>query len=139
MATPPTKPHEQMTEEEVRMWKDWLLEEGTLPRPFANNSGASGQEEPIAGTVRSCAMKGTGIGRRILSKAPDGSLTDLADVESEYNYDPVLGRVIESPADGRRYIVGVRNGELQRFQELKDGGKSDRLPGPRPSTSRWDG
>ena len=56
--------------------------------------------------------------------------------ESEYDYEPLLNRVIERSADGKRYIVGVRNAELQRLQELKDEGKSGFIPGLRELRSR---
>ena len=44
--------------------------------------------------------------------------------------------VIERSADGKRYIVGVWNAELQRLQELKDDGKSSFLPHLRELPSR---
>jgi hypothetical protein len=56
--------------------------------------------------------------------------------ESEYNYESALDKVIETSAEGKRYIVGVRGAELQRLQELKDEGRSDLLPSLRPLTSR---
>ena len=37
--------------------------------------------------------------------------------ESEYHCEPALNKVIERAADGKRYIVRVRNDELQRLQE----------------------
>jgi hypothetical protein len=56
--------------------------------------------------------------------------------ESQFDYEPALNKVIERSADGKRYIVGVRNGELQRIQELKDDGESDFLRHPRELPSR---
>ena len=38
--------------------------------------------------------------------------------ESQYDYDPVRGEVVERSEDGKRYIVGVRNAELVRLQEF---------------------
>jgi hypothetical protein len=56
--------------------------------------------------------------------------------ESEYAYEPLLNKEVEHSADGKRYIVGVRNAELQRIQELKGEGRPRFLPGLRPITSR---
>jgi hypothetical protein len=39
--------------------------------------------------------------------------------------------VIERSPDGKRYIVGVRNAELQRLEELNDEEKSGYVPGLR--------
>ena len=56
--------------------------------------------------------------------------------ESQYNYEPALDKVIENSADGKRYIIGVRNAELQRLQELKDEDRPGLFPGLRPARSR---
>jgi DNA-directed RNA polymerase specialized sigma24 family protein len=92
MANPPSKPLEEMTGEELRAWKDWLLEEGRTARPFA----WARTSQPLADHA-----------------APVS--------EAEYDYEPVLERVIERSADGKRYIIGVRNAELQRLQNLPYG------------------
>ena len=42
MFTAPTKPVDQMTEEERRQFKDWLLEQGRNPRPIAVDRLPSG-------------------------------------------------------------------------------------------------
>lgn len=81
-----------MTVEEVRAWKDWLLEEGRTARPF-----------PWA----------------CISQPPADYANPISG--SEYDYEPLLDKVIERSADGERYIVGVRNGELQRLENVPDG------------------
>jgi hypothetical protein len=98
-----------MTKEEVREWKDWLTAEGRKPRPFSR-------------------------GRELRRK--EGHTDSEPVSESEYNYEPARNRVIERGADGKRYIVGVRNTELQRLQELADEEKPAALPGLRRLSSR---
>ena len=98
-----------MTEEEVRAWKDWLTSEGRKPRPFA-------------------------WGRELRTMAGPTGLGPVS--ESVYDYDPALNRVIECSTDGKRYIVGVRNAELQRLQELTDEERPDLAPDLRRLSSR---
>ncbi len=105
MTTPPPKPFEEMTEAELRSWKEWLLEQGQQPRPLA-----------------------LGHGPQTLAGGPVSA--------SEFDFDPVLNRVVEHGPDGKRYIVGVRNAELQRLQELKDDGEPEFVPGLRELRSR---
>jgi hypothetical protein len=40
--------------------------------------------------------------------------------ESRFDYDATRKTVIESSPNGKRYVVGVRNTNLQRLKELKD-------------------
>ena len=97
MATPPSKPLEEMTEAEVCAWKESLLEEGKRTRPFEWGSVPHALTDPVS--------------------------------ESKYDYEPALNRVIERSPDGKRYIVGVRHGELDRLHELLDEEKSGYVPG----------
>jgi hypothetical protein len=101
VTAPPDKPLDQMTQEEVREWKDWLMAEGWKPRPFA-------------------------WGRELHAKQGDTGSVPFS--ESVYDYEPTLNKVVERSPDGKRYIVGVRNAELQRVQEVADEEKSDVLP-----------
>ena len=91
-----------------------------------------------------------GHGGSVVAVTPDNRVVSVSDngtrrvwkllahpvSESEYDYEPALNKVIERSADGKRYIVGVWNAELQRLQELKDDGKSSFLPHLRELPSR---
>jgi DNA-directed RNA polymerase specialized sigma24 family protein len=96
-----------MTQGELRAWRDWLLEEGKSPRPFGS------------------------------AHAPEARADHAAAIsESEYDYEPVIDKVIERSADGERYIVGVRNGDLQRLQNVPDDAEPTRVDGAtRPLTA----
>jgi hypothetical protein len=109
VTAPPNKPLEQMTQEEVREWKDWLTADGRKPRPFV-------------------------WGREFRTGEVQNGLGPVS--ESVYKYEPELNGVIERSADGKRYIVGVRNGELQRLHELTDAEKPGVLSGLRRLRSR---
>jgi hypothetical protein len=105
-----------MTEEEFRAWKDWLMVEGRTSRPFSWGR-ARRKRDGHSDALAAVAM------------TADKS-------ESEYDYEPALNRVIERSADGKRYIVGVTNGELQRLQELADEKRPGVLAGRRRMISR---
>jgi WD40 repeat protein len=104
----------------------WDLSSGVLLRTVEGGTG------PV--TAVAIAPDG-----RVVSACEDGTLKVWRFAnpvsESEYDYEPALDKVIERSADGKRYIVGVRNGELQRLQELIDEDKPHLLPRFRPLTS----
>ena len=141
---PPFKSVEEMTEEEILVWKKSLAEEGERPRPFAWGRGPQTRFLASfpwndAGWMQEAALSAWESDGGVVAGSFSGELgvfrsADLVS-ESEYEYEPALNRVIECSADGKRYIVGVRNSELQRLRELTDD-KPHFLPGLRPLTSR---
>ena len=98
----------ELIKAEVLAWKRQLQEDGEKPRPFAWNT-TEGLASPA-------------IGRTL-------------EPESTYDYNPLTNEVIERSPDGRRYLVGVQNAELQRLEELRNEGKLHLLPGRRRLTS----
>jgi WD40 repeat protein len=95
----------------------WDLPNGTLLQTLESYGGYVVAVAPD-GKIVSVSREGT---RRVWELAHPVS-------ESEFDFEPALNKVVERSADGKRYIVGVRNAELQRLQELKDEGKSGFLP-----------
>jgi len=150
MATLPSKPVKQMTEEDVRAWKDRLIAEGKLPRPVAYGRARETQIKlyDSNGQLLRTFEADEGLTERLLEFLYEVGTARFESclcetvrrlrehAESRYEYDPSLDKVIEHASDGKRYIVGVRNAELQRLQELKDDVKSGILQHLRPSTSR---
>jgi WD40 repeat protein len=111
--------------------------DGTL-RVWDLDNGRELHALAAASPVTAVALSATGT--RLVSASADGTLEawrlDLPVSESVYDLDPALAKVVEYSADGKRYIVGVRNGELKRLQELTDDGKPRALPGLQPKPSR---
>ena len=143
-----------MTEAEVRAWRDWLLEEGRRPRPFTSANAApddplhllSAREHQVmvllangARTKEIAALlelspKTVDTYRASLMRKHD--VPGLVNSESAYDYEPARNAVVERSVDGKRYIVGVQNAELERLEELKDEGKSELVPDLRELRSR---
>ena len=73
MLTAPAKPVQDMTEEELRQWKDWLLDQGLNPRPMKVDLPKSGS---IYSYDRSLAsvVECTPDGYRFIVEVKDGKI-----------------------------------------------------------------
>ncbi len=88
MPAPPRKPAHEMTEDELREWRQRLFTQGVDPVPIRQNAPAS---------------------------------------VSSYAWDPGLRATVEY-ANGRRYVVAIRDGKLTRLSEAESSDSPSVVP-----------
>ncbi len=85
MLIAPTKPAQDMTEDELRQWKEWLLEQGLNPRPIQVNLPRSGSVYTYD-RVLAAVVERTPDGSRYLVEVRDGKITRARGLDR----DPII-------------------------------------------------
>ena len=107
MLTAPSKPYDQMTEEERRQWKEWLLEQGKNPRPMVVDRPKSGSVFEYDYHLR--AVIETALdGSHYLVEVRDGKIARARKVTQELpaSNGPAT-RPDESPAGFALFLLGI--------------------------------
>ena len=107
MVTVPAKPVQEMTEVELRQWKEWLLEQGLNPRPMVVDRPKSGSVFEYDYQLKA-VVETTLDGSHYLVEVRDGKIARARKVTQEPPtfYRPA-NRSDETPAGFALFLLGL--------------------------------